>query len=156
MSLARVLDVQREDSTDVEESWLLMPSLNASSGDQIQSTPLMPGRVIPLRVVCAVCASVFTCAGGFIVYTNTQHLISTRNWLDHFAQRSNESADGGAATGPRGLRDSVIRSDGRCGGEASCTDGCGVVARWGESLLNDNASQMRHLQDLDTQVRDVT
>ena len=25
----------------------------------------------------------FTCAGGFTVYTNTQHLIDTRNWLDH-------------------------------------------------------------------------
>jgi diguanylate cyclase (GGDEF)-like protein len=34
-------------------------------------------------VICAFGAIAFTCAGGLIVYTNTQHLIASRNWLDH-------------------------------------------------------------------------
>ncbi len=34
-------------------------------------------------MVCALGAIAFTCGGGFIVYTNTQHLVDSRNWLDH-------------------------------------------------------------------------
>jgi diguanylate cyclase (GGDEF)-like protein len=45
--------------------------------------PLKPSRTIPLLLVSAVGALAFTCAGGLVVYTNTQHLNGTRSWLEH-------------------------------------------------------------------------
>jgi len=45
--------------------------------------PLKPSRTIPLLLVSAAGALAFTCAGGLVVYTNTQHLNGTRSWLEH-------------------------------------------------------------------------
>lgn len=45
--------------------------------------PLKPSKVIPLLVLSAIGAFVFTVGGGLIVYSNTRHLIEIRNWLDH-------------------------------------------------------------------------
>ena len=45
--------------------------------------PIKANRVIPLLVLSAVGALAFTAAGGFIVYSNTQHLIEIRSWIDH-------------------------------------------------------------------------
>jgi hypothetical protein len=44
---------------------------------------LKPSRTIPLLLISAAGALALTCAGGLIVYTNTQHLNSARNWLEH-------------------------------------------------------------------------
>jgi hypothetical protein len=56
---------------------------NPASSNSIPRDPLKPSRVIPLLLVCALGAIAFTCVGGFIVYSNTQHMIETRDWLDH-------------------------------------------------------------------------
>jgi diguanylate cyclase (GGDEF)-like protein len=45
--------------------------------------PLKPSRTIPLLFISVAGALAFTCAGGLVIYTNTQHLDSTRTWLEH-------------------------------------------------------------------------
>ncbi|WP_353072676.1 GGDEF domain-containing protein [Tunturiibacter gelidoferens] len=136
-----------------------MPSLHATFGDQIRSTPLKPSRVIPLLVVCAVCAIVFTCAGGFIVYTNTQHLISARNWLDHSNSVLTSLQTEAQRLDRVGYEIQLYEATGDAA-EKLAAQTAAVSLHAGvlnlESLLNDNASQMRHLQDLDTQVRNLT
>ncbi len=39
--------------------------------------------MIPLLLLSAIGAFIFTVGGGLIVYSNTRHLIEIRNWLDH-------------------------------------------------------------------------
>ncbi|WP_260735132.1 sensor domain-containing diguanylate cyclase [Tunturiibacter lichenicola] len=132
---------------------LSLPSV--ASSDRV---PLKPSRVIPLLAICAVGAVAFTCAGGFIVYTNTQHLISTRNWLDHShsvltslqteAQRLDRVSyeiQLYEATGDK--------ADKLAAQTAAVSLHAGALNL--ESLQNDNPSQMRHLQELDSEVRDL-
>ena len=38
---------------------------------------------IRLLIACAFCAVAITGTGGVLVYSNTQHLIESRKWLEH-------------------------------------------------------------------------
>ena len=40
-------------------------------------------RTIPLLILAAVCAIVFICGAGLLVYSNTQRLIRARDWVEH-------------------------------------------------------------------------
>jgi diguanylate cyclase (GGDEF)-like protein len=129
------------------------------SSAPVLRAPLKTSRVVPLLVVCASGAIAFTCAGGFTVYTNTQHLIETRNWLDHShsiltsLQTESQRLDRAdyevqlyAATGDPG-RVRSARSN-------ALAMHAGVLSL--ENLLKDNPSQTRHVQDLDAKVQDLS
>jgi diguanylate cyclase (GGDEF)-like protein len=133
--------------------------LNPSSEIAVRREPLKPSRVIPLLIVCALCALVFTCAGGFIVYSNTQHLIETRNWLDRSngiltslqteAQRLDRVDHGFQlyqATGDD--------ADRRSAQTAVSGLHAGVLNL--ENLLKDDSAQMRNVQELDTKVQELS
>jgi diguanylate cyclase (GGDEF)-like protein len=135
-----------------------MASLNVASGDQIPGTPLKPSRVIPLLVICAVCVILFTCAGGFIVYSNTQHLISTRNWLDHSHSVMTSLQTEAQRLDRVGYEIQLYEATGDEADKLAAQTAA-VSLHAGalnlESLQNDNPSQMRHLQELDSEVRDL-
>ena len=128
-----------------------------SSAPELRA-PLKTGRVVPILVVCALGAIAFTCAGGFTVYTNTQHLIETRNWLDHShsiltslqtesqrLDRADYEAQLYVATGdPSRLRSAQSNAMAMHAGVLSL-----------ENLVKDNPSQARHAQDLDAKVQDL-
>jgi diguanylate cyclase (GGDEF)-like protein len=40
-------------------------------------------RTIPLLILAAICAIVFICGAGLLVYGNTQRLIQARDWVEH-------------------------------------------------------------------------
>jgi diguanylate cyclase (GGDEF)-like protein len=128
----------------------------ATSDDRV-SVALKPTRVVPL-LACAACAIVFTCAGGFVVYTNTQHLIETRNWQDQShsiltsLQTESQRLDRvdyemqlfeatGDAAEKRGAQSAAVAMH------------AGVLNL--ESLLKDNPSQIRNVQELDARVQDL-
>ncbi|HSY71433.1 MAG TPA: hypothetical protein VK798_04295, partial [Alloacidobacterium sp.] len=47
------------------------------------STPNPKDRTVPLLVMVAVGAVLFICASAFLVYTNTERLVASRDWRDH-------------------------------------------------------------------------
>ena len=47
------------------------------------STPNPKDRTVPLLVTAAVGAVIFICASAFLVYTNTERLVASRDWRDH-------------------------------------------------------------------------
>lgn len=56
----------------------IKPSKSTRSGAMHQAN-----RAILLVAAAAVGAVFFTLAGGLLVYSNTQHLIAIRDWVDH-------------------------------------------------------------------------
>jgi diguanylate cyclase (GGDEF)-like protein len=115
--------------------------------------------VIPLLLICALGAIAVTCVGGFIVYTNTQHMIETRDWLDHShnvltslqmeLQRldrvSYEMQLYEATKDPSELRAAQSAAESLHAGVL------GV-----ESLMRDNSSQTHHVEELDSKARELS
>jgi diguanylate cyclase (GGDEF)-like protein len=111
--------------------------------------------VIPLLVLSAIGAFVFTVGGGLIVYSNTRHLIEIRNWLDHSQtvlsslqtesqrlDRLSSSMQLFQATGdPNNLRAAESSV-------AAVQSGVSSL----RNLLEDNVSQSRHVDELETSV----
>lgn len=111
--------------------------------------------MIPLLVLSAIGAFVFTVGGGLIVYSNTRHLIEIRNWLDHSQtvlssiqtesqrlDRLSSSMQLFQATGDANyLRASEASA-------AAIESGVSTL----QNLLQDNASQSRHVDELETSV----
>jgi diguanylate cyclase (GGDEF)-like protein len=133
--------------------------LNESTELALRQEPLKPSRVIPLLIVCALCVLVFTCAGGFFVYTNTQHLIETRNWLDRsnniltslqFQAQRLDRVDYGSQLYKATGNDAEMRTV----QNAVSTMHTGVIAL--ENLLKDDPAQIRNVQELDTKVQELS
>lgn len=134
-----------------------MPS--PASSNSIPRDPLKPSRVIPLLLVCALGAIAFTCVGGFIVYSNTQHMIETRDWLDHSHN---------VLTSLQGQSQRLDRIDYemqlynatrdpsqlRAAQSAAVSMHAGVLNLGG--LLRDNSSQTRHVEELDNKVHELS
>ncbi|WP_158941697.1 GGDEF domain-containing protein [Granulicella sp. S190] len=120
--------------------------------------PIKPSRVIPVLVGCAVCAIVFTCAGGFVVYTNTQHLIETRNWLDGShailtsLQTESQRLDR-VSYGMQLYEATGDEAEKRGAQTAAVAMHTGVLNL--ESLLQDNPTQIRNVQELDAKVQEL-
>jgi len=111
-----------------------------------------------MLVVCALGAIGFTCAGGYVVYTNTQRLVESRNWLDHShnvltslqmeSQRLDRIAYGmrlyeatGDAAELRGVQ------------TAAESMRAGVLTL--ENLVRDNPSQTPKVQQLDARTQEL-
>lgn len=121
--------------------------------------PLKPSRVIPLLIISAVGALIFTLGGGLIVYSNTRHLIETRNWLDHSQtvlnnlqtesqrlDRLSASMQLFQATGDTNNLRSAESSD------AAVQSGVSSL----RTLMQDNVSQNHHVDELETAVEGLT
>ncbi len=115
--------------------------------------------MVPLLGVCALGAIAFTCGGGIFVYNNTQHMIEARDWLDHShnvltsLQVEQERLDRvGYSTQLYGATGDVSKL--RSARSAAIAMHAGVLNL--ESLLRDNSSQMRHVQELDARVEDLS
>jgi diguanylate cyclase (GGDEF)-like protein len=123
------------------------------SFDRRSSAPMKVGKVVPLLVLSALGSVIFTCAGAMVVYSNNQHMVDARDWLEHShnvltllqtqgqrLDRINSSMQLYKATG-----------DDRNLSSAQTT---AAAMRVGvdnlETLVRDNPSQTQHAKDLDT------
>jgi diguanylate cyclase (GGDEF)-like protein len=133
--------------------------LNYPSSSHAHRSPLKTSKIIPLLVLCALGAIGFTCAGGYVVYTNTQHMIQSRNWLDHShtiltsLQMQSQMLDRIAysmrlhdATGDAAER--------RAAQSAAVGMHAGLLNL--ANLVADNPSQTRHMQELDARVQKIS
>lgn len=133
---------------------------NLSGLDSSAKRPPLKDRSsgIKLLMVSAVAAVVFTGAGGLLMYSNTQHLIETRKWLEHShkiltnlqveSQRLDRVGYGmelyKASGDPRALRSAM---------SAAAALQTGAISL--EALVKDNASQARHVQDLQANAQEL-
>jgi diguanylate cyclase (GGDEF)-like protein len=111
--------------------------------------------VVPLLVLSAIGAFVFTVGGGLIVYSNTRHLIEIRNWLDHSqtvlsniqleSQRLDRLSSSMQLFQATGDANNLRASEASA---AAVQSGVGTL----KNLLQDNASQNRHADDLESSV----
>lgn len=111
-----------------------------------------------LLFVNAIAAIAFTSLGGFLVYTNTQHLIETRKWLNHSQvvltnlQRESQNLDE-VSYGLR--RYNVDGNLTMLRDSASALGALRVGAEDLETLVQDNASQVRHTQQIFAELSDI-
>jgi len=113
--------------------------------------PLKQGKTIPLLLISAIGALAFTCAGGLVVYTNTQHVSEVRTWLEHSyivltsLQMESQQLDRVGYTmqlhQERGNLDDV---------RSAQAAAAAMQARMAsiQRLVQDNPSQTHHLQEL--------
>jgi diguanylate cyclase (GGDEF)-like protein len=124
-----------------------------------RDTPLKPSKVIPLLILSAVGALIFTVGGGLIVYSNTRHLIEIRNWLDHSqailnnlqmeSQRLDRLSSNMQLFQVTGDANNLRAAEGSAAAVQN-----GVLTL--ENLLQDNASQKHHADELETLVGALT
>ncbi|WP_348269947.1 GGDEF domain-containing protein [Edaphobacter paludis] len=117
--------------------------------------PLKPSKVIPLLVISAIGALIFTVGGGLIVYSNTRHLIEIRNWLDRSQTVLNnlqlESQRLDRLSSSMQLYQATGDANNlRAAGGSAAAVHSGVLTL--QNLLQDNASQEHHVDELDTSV----
>lgn len=121
--------------------------------------PLKPSKVIPLLLVSAIGALIFTVGGGLIVYSNTRHLIEIRNWLDHSQTVLNnlqmESQRLDRLSSSMQLYQATGDTSNLRAAEASAAAmRSGVFTL--QNLLQDNPSQEHHVDELATSVEALT
>ena len=134
-----------------------MPGFDATTAGP--HAPLKTGRVIPLLAVCALGSVAFTCAGGWIVYSNTQHLIASRNWLDHSqsvltslqseSQRLDRVGYDMRLYAATGDNDEWVTAE-----SAVASMRVGILNL--ENLLRDNRAQTAQVKELDTKVQQLS
>jgi diguanylate cyclase (GGDEF)-like protein len=133
-----------------------LPSFDSSAAPR---KPLKTSRVIPLLVVCALGAIAFTCGGGFIVYTNTQHLVASRNWLDH-SQSVLSSLQAESQRLDRVGYDTRLYAATADEDELRAAEAALVAMRVGvlnlENLVRDNPAQTLQVKMLDTKVQHLS
>ncbi len=121
--------------------------------------PLQPSKVIPLLVLSAIGAFIFTVGGGLIVYSNTRHLIEIRNWLDHsqtiLSNIQMESQRLDRLSSSMQLFQATGDANNLRASEASAAAVQSGVSTL-QNLLQDNASQKRHADELGTSVDTLT
>jgi diguanylate cyclase (GGDEF)-like protein len=132
---------------------------DSTSSIAVRNAPLTPSRVIPLLFLCALGAIAFTCVGGFVVYTNTQHMIETGNWLDHshnvLTSLQMESQRLDHVDYDMQLYEANGNpSELRAARAAALSLHAGVLSL--EHLLRDNASQTHNVEELDTKAQELS
>jgi diguanylate cyclase (GGDEF)-like protein len=110
-------------------------------------------------VVCALGAIAFTCAGGVIVYNDTQHMIETHDWLDHSysvltglqmeLQRLDRISYGVQLYDATGNIEEL-----RAAQSAAVSMHAGALSL--QNLVRDNPSQTRHVQQLDARIDELS
>lgn len=121
--------------------------------------PLKPGKVIPLLVLSAIGAFIFTVGGGLIVYSNTRHLIEIRNWLDHSQTVLNNIQTESQRLDRLSSSMQLFQATGdanylRAAESSLAATQSGVASL--QNLFQDNASQARHTDELEASVLSLT
>lgn len=122
-------------------------------------SPLKPSKVIPLLLLSAIGALVFTVGGGLIVYSNTRHLIEIRNWLDHsqtvLSSIQTESQRLDRLSASMQLFQATGDINYMRAAESSLAATQSGVATL-QNLFQDNASQRHHTDELEASVIALT
>jgi diguanylate cyclase (GGDEF)-like protein len=130
-------------------------SRSLSSPSSVLRAPLSISSVIPLLMVCAVGAIAFTCVGGIIVYNNTQHMIESRDWLDH-SQNVLTSLQLESQRLDRVVSELLLYDATHDAAELRSAQAAATAMHTGvlslESLVGDNSSQTRQVQVLGAEV----
>ena len=117
--------------------------------------PFKPSKVIPLLVFSAIGALIFTVGGGIIVYSNTRHLIEIRNWLDHSQTVLNNLQTESQRLDRLSSNMQLFQATGDAN-NLRAAEGSGAAIQSGvftlQNLLQDNASQKHHVDELETSV----
>lgn len=121
-----------------------------------RNAPVKPGRIIPLLVLSAIGALIFTVGGGLIVYSNTRHLIEIRNWLDHsqmvLTNLQTESQRLDRIGSSMKLYRATGDSDNLQTAQTSALSlQSGITSL--QNLVSDNQSQQHHVAELETSVQ---
>lgn len=121
--------------------------------------PLKPSKVIPLLLLSALGALVFTVGGGLIVYSNTRHLIEIRNWLDHsqtvLSSIQTESQRLDRLSSSMQLYQATGDANYLRAAESSVSAIQNGVSSL-QNLFEDNTSQRRHADELESSVIALT
>lgn len=121
--------------------------------------PLKPSKVVPLLLLSAIGAFIFTVGGGLIVYSNTRHLIEIRNWLDHsqtvLSSIQTESQRLDRLSSSMQLFQATGDTNYLRAAESSLAATQSGVATL-QNLFQDNASQQRHTDELEASVIALT
>lgn len=121
--------------------------------------PLKPSKVIPLLLLSALGALVFTVGGGLIVYSNTRHLIEIRNWLDHsqtvLSSIQTESQRLDRLSSSMQLYQATGDANYLRAAESSVSAIQNGVSNL-QNLFEDNTSQRRHADELESSVIALT
>lgn len=124
-----------------------------------QHAPLKTSKVIPLLLLSAVGAFVFTAAGGLIVNSNTKHLVQIGKWIDHsqmvLANLQLESQRLDRIGSSLKLFQATGNPDNLQTSEASAfalQEGVATLRK----LVQDNPSQAHHVEELDSAIRALT
>jgi diguanylate cyclase (GGDEF)-like protein len=131
--------------------------LSLPSEPTLRATP-KTSRVIPLLVMCALGVIAFTITGGVLVYKSTQHLVETRNWVDHsnsvltLLQTEYSRADR-VSFGMQLYEATKNPTYLRAAQNAALLMRTGVFSL--ETQVRDNSSQSRHARELDAKIQDL-
>jgi len=117
--------------------------------------PMKVGRVIPLLILSAIGAVVFTCTVALVEYENNQHMADVKGWLEHSHNVLNVIQTQGQRLDRVGSSMQLYKltSDDRYLGNAQTSAAAMRVSVENlETLLRDNPSQSQNAKELDTHV----
>ncbi|HZY61767.1 MAG TPA: diguanylate cyclase [Edaphobacter sp.] len=126
---------------------------------QPPQAPIKSAKVIPLLILCAIGALLFTAAGGVIVYSNTQHLVEMQQWINHSQtvltniQTESQRLDRIAAN--LKLFKATGDSDNHQAAEQAALSLQSDIASL-QNLVQDNLSQSHHIIELRTAIQALT
>jgi diguanylate cyclase (GGDEF)-like protein len=131
--------------------------LSLPSGPTFRAAP-KTSRIIPLLVTCALGVIGFTITGGVLVYRSTQHLLETRNWVDHSNSvltllQTEYSRTDRVSYGMQLYEATKNPTYLRLAQNATLLMRTGVFSL--ETLLRDNPSQSHHARELDLKIQDL-
>jgi diguanylate cyclase (GGDEF)-like protein len=108
--------------------------------------------------MCALVVIGFTVTGGILVYRSTQHLVETRNWVDHSNSvltllQTEYSRTDRVSYGMQLYEATKNPTYLRLAQNAALLMRTGVFSL--ETLVRDNSSQSRHARELDSKIQDL-
>ncbi len=123
--------------------------------ENILRAPMRVGRVIPLLILSAIGAVVFTCTVAVVEYENNQHMADVKGWLEHSHNVLNVIQTQGQRLDRVGSSMQLYKltGDDRYLGNAQTSAAAMRVSVENlETLLRDNPSQSQNAKELDTHV----
>jgi diguanylate cyclase (GGDEF)-like protein len=118
-----------------------------------------PNRVVPLLVVLAFGALAFTAASGIVVYTNTQHVIQVRSWLEHTHEVLSSLQSQSQSLDRVGYTTQLYEAKGDAADLRSAQAAVAsmeVRVTTIQRLVQDNPSQSRHARELEVAVQQLS
>jgi len=117
--------------------------------------PMRVGRVVPLLILSAIGAVVFTCTVAVVEYENHQHMADVKGWLEHSHNVLNVVQTQGQRLDRVGSSMQLYKltgDDRYLGNAQTSAAAMRVSVESLETLLRDNPVQSQNAKDLDTHV----